>query len=143
MQNSRTITDSIALVRAIPDQDWLSRRDRTSVDFSSTYGRVSQPNTPTLKTSIYHADADRDAYFSPVVFGFGQAEFDHNYSQGFDLQQTYAGGIGWSVFRNPKEGLDLKGGMSDFHAGTFVQPRVDANEGVVCVWQRVARRAGL
>jgi hypothetical protein len=111
-QNSRTITDSVALVRAIPDQDWLARRDRTSVDFSSTYGLVSQPNTPTLKTSIYHADADRDAYFSPAVFGFGQAEFDHNYSQGLDLQQTYVGGIGWSVFKNPNEGLDLKGGMS-------------------------------
>jgi Protein of unknown function, DUF481 len=111
-QNSRTITDSVSLVRAIPDQDWLARRNRTSFDFSSSYGLVSQPNTPTVKTSIYHADAERDEYFSPAAFGFGQAQFDHNYSQGLDLQQTYVGGFGWSVFKNPNEGLDLKGGIS-------------------------------
>jgi uncharacterized protein DUF481 len=111
-QNSRTVTDSIALVKAIPDQDWLARRNRTSFDFSSSYGLVSQPNTPTLKTSIYHADAERDEYFSPAIFVFGQGQFDHNYSQGLDLQQTYVGGFGWSVFKKPNEGLDLKGGFS-------------------------------
>jgi hypothetical protein len=111
-QNSRTITDSVALVRAVPDQDWLARRDRTSFDFSSSYGLLSQPNTPTVKTSIYHADAERDEYFSPAVFAFGQAQYDHNFSQGLDLQQTYVGGVGWSVFKQPNQGLDLKGGIS-------------------------------
>ena len=42
-----------------------------------------------MKTSIYHADAERDEYFSPAVFAFGQAQYDHNFSQGLDLQQTY------------------------------------------------------
>ncbi|MDE3196835.1 MAG: DUF481 domain-containing protein [Acidobacteriota bacterium] len=111
-QNSRTLTDSIALVRVVPTEDWLERRDRTTFNFSSSYGLVTQPNTPTVKTSIYHADAERDEYLSPAIFGFGQALFDHNYSQGLDLQQTYVGGIGWSVFRRPNQTLDLKGGMS-------------------------------
>jgi hypothetical protein len=39
-------------------------------------------------------------------------QFDHNFSQGLDLQQTYVGGLGWSVFKRPNEGLDLKGGLS-------------------------------
>jgi hypothetical protein len=111
-QNSRTITDSVALVRTIPGDDWLARRNRTTFDFSSSYGQVTQPNTPAIKTSIYHADAERDEYFSPAVFAFGEAQFDHNYSQGLDLQQTYEVGIGWSVFRKPNQSLDLKGGVS-------------------------------
>jgi hypothetical protein len=102
-QKSRTITNSIALVRAIRDQDWPTRRNRTGFDFSGSYGLVSQPNTPTVKTSIYHADAERDEYFSPAIFGFGQAQFDHNYSQGLDLQQRV---------QESNEGLDLKGGIS-------------------------------
>lgn len=111
-QNSRTIADSIALVRIVPGEDWLTRRDRTTFDFSSSYGVVMQPNTPTLKTSIFHAEAERDEYVSRSIFGFGQGLFDHNYSQGLDLQQTYVGGIGWSVYKRPNDSLDLKGGMS-------------------------------
>lgn len=111
-QNSRTFTDSIALVRAVPGEDWLARRNRTIVDFSSSYGLVSQKGSPTLKTSIYHADSERDEYFSPKLFGFGQALFDHNFSQGLDLQQTYVGGIGWSVIAKPNKTLDLKAGFS-------------------------------
>lgn len=111
-QNSRTITDSVALVRVVPGEDWLERRDRTIFDFTSSYGLVTQPNTPTVKTSIFHADAERDEYFSRSIFGFGQALFDHNYSQGLDLQQTYVGGIGWSVYKRANQSLDLKGGMS-------------------------------
>jgi hypothetical protein len=111
-QNSRTFTEAIAVVRALPGEDWLARRNRTSMDFSSSYGLVSQPGSPTLKTSIFHADAERDEYFSPKAFGFAQALFDHNYSQGLDLQQTYVGGIGWSVIGKPNQTLDLKAGVS-------------------------------
>jgi hypothetical protein len=111
-QNSRTFTESIALVRGIPTEDWLPRRNRTTLDFSSTYGHLSQPLTPTVKTSIFHADAERDEYFSAAAYGFGQTQFDHNFSQGLDLQQTYSGGIGWTVIRRPNETLDLKGGIS-------------------------------
>jgi hypothetical protein len=111
-QNSRTFNDAITLVRTVPGEDWLARRNRTTLDFSSSYGLVSQKGDPTLKTSIYHADAERDEYFSPRLFGYGQALFDHSYSQGLELQQTYVGGIGWSVISNAKQSLDLKAGVS-------------------------------
>jgi hypothetical protein len=111
-QTSETFNGSINLVRAIPAEDWLARRNRTAFDFSTSYGEQTQPGTPSIKTSIYHADAERDEYFSTAVFAFGQAQFDHNFSQGLDLQQTYVGGVGWSVFKRDNEGLDLKAGMS-------------------------------
>ena len=46
------------------------------------------------------------------MFGFGEASFDHNYSQGLNLQQTYNGGIGWTVVTSAKQELDLKASMA-------------------------------
>jgi hypothetical protein len=111
-QESRTFTGAINLVRTIPDEDWLSRRNRTNVDFSFSYGTLEQPNTPTVKTEIYHADLQRDEYISASLFAFAQGSFDHNFSQGLNLQQTYGGGLGWSAIKRANETLDLKAGVT-------------------------------
>jgi hypothetical protein len=111
-QESRTFTGAIALVRTIPDEDWLRRRNRTEVDFSFSYGTLEQPATPTVKTEIYHGALQRDEYISTSLFAFAQGSFDHNFSQGLDLQQTYSGGLGWSVIKRGNESLDLKAGLS-------------------------------
>lgn len=111
-QKSNTFTGSIGLVRAVPTEDWLDPRNRTTVDFSIAYGKLTQPNTPTLKTSIYHADAEHDEYFTSRVFGFGQLAYHHNFSQGLDLQESYGGGIGWTAIKTANQTLDLKAAMS-------------------------------
>lgn len=108
-QDVRTLNSNVSLVRAVPTENWVDPRDRTTVDFSSSSGNTTQPNTPTIKTSIYHADADRDEYFTPRLYGFGQAAYDHNFSQGLDLQQTYGGGIGYTLIKTAAATLDLKG----------------------------------
>jgi len=111
-QNSTSFSGGVALVRAVPLESWLDPRNRTIVDFSAAYGKVTQPNTPTVKTSIYHTDAERDQYFSPRLYGFGQLAYDHNFSQGLDLQQMYGGGLGWTVIKSAKQSLDVKGSIS-------------------------------
>lgn len=111
-QESETFTGAIRLVRAVPVESWLNAKSRTTVDFTASYGTISQPATPTVKTSIFHGDAEQDEYFSPRLFGFGQAALDHNFSQGLDLQQTYGGGIGWSVLKSDHQTLDLRGSIS-------------------------------
>ncbi len=111
-QDSRTFNGAISLVRAEPSENWLAPRDRTAFDFSTSYGELSQPNTPTIKTSIYHADAERDEYFVDSIFAFGQAVFDHNFSQGLDLQQSYGGGIGWTVIQASNQTLDVKASVN-------------------------------
>jgi hypothetical protein len=65
-----------------------------------------------VKTDIYHLDAERDEYFTSRLFGFGQAAYDHNFSQGLDLEQSYGGGIGWTVVKNAIEELDLKASVN-------------------------------
>lgn len=130
-QNNQTFTGAVSLIRAEPSEDWLNPSYRTSFAYSESYGKLTQPATPTIKSSIFHAAAEQDKYFTPAVFGFGQADFDHNYSQGLDLQQTYNGGIGWTVMKTAVQELDLKGSMSyirqQFLAGTNGVPVASMN----------------
>jgi hypothetical protein len=111
-QNNRTFNGAVSLVRAEPTENWLNPSYRTLIIFSESYGELTQPATPTIKTSIFHGAVEQDQYFRPELFAFGRADFDHNYSQGLDLQQTYTGGIGWTVINTSAQELDLKAGMS-------------------------------
>jgi len=113
-----TFTAGLALVRALPTVPYLPARNRTTFGLQETYGKLTSPVVPqtvppsaaaVTLTSIFHADAERDEYFSPKVFALVQSAFDHNYAQGLDLQQVYGGGIGWTPFTNDKQRLDLKG----------------------------------
>lgn len=110
-QNSVSINSSVNLVRAIPTENWLSPRNRTILDFNDSYGKVTQPGFPEVKTSIFHADGERDEYFDSRWYALGSVAFDHNFSQGLDLQQLYGGGIGWSAIHKANETLDFKGSI--------------------------------
>ena len=115
-QESRTVTAALNLVRAIPVESYLPARNRTLFNFTVSDGRILQPNTPTIKTEIVHADAERDEYLDQShLFVFGQLAFDHNFSQGLDLQQNYAGGLGWTAIKKANETLDVKGSIGYIH----------------------------
>jgi len=62
----------------------------------------------TTLSSIFHADSERDEYFSPRFYALGDVSFDHNYAQGLQLQQIYGGGAGWTPIKSPKQELDVK-----------------------------------
>lgn len=111
-QKSNTVSGSASLVRVVPEENWLDRRHRTAVNVSFDYGKLTQPASPEVKTDIYHLDAERDQYFTSRLFVFGGVDFDHNFSQGLDLQQRYGAGIGWTVVKNPNEELNLRAGMN-------------------------------
>ena len=83
-QDSVSFDTAIHLVRVIPTEAWLPPSNRTTADFSDSYGKVTQPNTPEVRTSIYHADAERDQYFTTAFYGLASVAFDHNFSQGLD-----------------------------------------------------------
>jgi hypothetical protein len=112
-----TLTAGIALVRAMPVVSFLPPRDKTSFDLQETFGKLTSPVIPqtnppspaaVTETSIFHADAERDEYFSERFFALGQTSFDHNYSQGLNLQQIYGGGIGYTALKSAKQELDIK-----------------------------------
>lgn len=111
-QKSTSFNGAVGLARTAPDETWLQPRDHTSFNFSFAYGKLTQPATADVKTDIYHLDVERDEYFSPKLYGFGQLAYDHNFSQGLDLQQSYGAGIGLTVIKNSIEQFDLKASLN-------------------------------
>ena len=116
-QNQYTISGGIGLVRVVPTVTWLDPRNRMALDFSGSYGKITQPSytsagvtvaSTTTKSAIYHADAERDQYVSRRFFVLAQTAFDHNFSQDLELQQIYGGGLGLTIFSTPHHEADLK-----------------------------------
>jgi hypothetical protein len=125
-QDASTFTGGIALVRSEPVESWLPPSTRTLIGFNFADGKVTQPGSLEIKTEIFHAGAEEDKYFSPRLFGFGQAAFDHNYAQGLSLQQNYGGGLGWTAYKTAAAEFDVKAAISYIHqsfsAGAFSAP---------------------
>ena len=116
-----TLSAGLSLVRAIPTVPWMLPRNRTTVDVSESYGKLSTPTIPpttpptppsVVLSSIFHADAERDQYISSRLYALADVSFDHNYGQGLQLQQVYGGGIGYTAIKDAKQELDLK---ADLH----------------------------
>jgi Protein of unknown function, DUF481. len=107
-QKNRTFTAALNLTRSVPDVNWLDLRSRTLFDLNEAYGKLSEPGTPDVKTSLFHAGLEQDWYLSPRVFAFAHGLWDHSFSQGLDLQQIYGPGLGFVVFKRANEELDLK-----------------------------------
>ena len=110
-----TVSGNVALVRQIPTVTFFKARNRTTIDFQENYGVLSTPAIPvanlaavSVKTSIMHADAERDEYVRKNLYLLGTTAFDHNYSQSLDLQQIYGGGVGYTPFSTSLHQLDLK-----------------------------------
>ena len=108
-QNQYSVSGALSLVRLVPTVNWLDPRNRTMMDFTGSYGKITEPGVPTTKSSIFHIDAERDQYFTPRVYALAQTAFDHNFAQNLQLQQIYGGGIGWTIFSTPRHEGDVKG----------------------------------
>ena len=119
-QKGTTLTVAASLVRLSPGVPYLPAHSRSTVNVSESYGTFTSPSIPqtvpptatTIKTNIFHADAEHDHYFSPRLYALADLAFDHNFSQGLQLQQIYGGGLGYTVLQRPIEQLDVK---AEFH----------------------------
>ena len=119
--SATTFTGALNFVRAIPIVGYLPDRNRTTINITETYGTNESPVIPqttppsppvVVQTSIFHADAERDEYFSPRAYALGDVSFDHNFSQGLQFQDVDGVGAGWTVLQSPKQELDLR---ADIH----------------------------
>jgi hypothetical protein len=130
-QTGTTLTAALNLVRALPGVAWLAPKNRSTINVAESYGKNTTPGaipqttppTPsvTTLTNIFHADAEQDRYFTPRFYALGDVAFDHNYSQGLKLQDTFGGGVGWTAIKTAKQELDFK---VDLHYArqTFIPP---------------------
>ncbi|MGA8160182.1 MAG: DUF481 domain-containing protein, partial [Acidobacteriaceae bacterium] len=138
-QQQYTFAGAVDLTRTAPTVNWLDTHNRTSVDFSGSFGKIIQPayssdgvTTPasSSKSSIYHADAERDNYFSPRFYVLAQTVFDHNFAQALDLQQIYGAGIGWTAIKRPTQELDLKSTLQ-YEGQTFIDAPAGQNQNLI------------
>lgn len=120
-QDQTSFNAAVALVRVVPSVTWLDPKNRTLANFNAAYGKTSQPGIPDVKTDIYHGDIERDKYFSKRMFGFGLADFDHNFGQGLRFQQGYGVGVGYTVFNRPNASLDLKADLRYTHQSFYIR----------------------
>jgi hypothetical protein len=117
-QTGQSYNAAINLVRLVPSVDFLPPRTRSTINVLETYGKITQPAIPqtipptlasVTKTNIFHADAEHDKYFDATrLYGLVGVSFDHNYSQGLNLQQIYGIGLGWTVIKTPVHEFDVK-----------------------------------
>lgn len=116
-QSSTTFTGALNFVRQIPTVAYLPRNHRSTLNVTETYGTnttptipPTEPSTPAdvVKTSIFHADAERDQYISSRFYLLADTSFDHNFSSGLQLQQVYGVGLGWTPIQKSVQELDLK-----------------------------------
>lgn len=133
-QKQYTFNGAVALDRTVPTIPWLDSINRTTVGFSGSYGKITEPAytsggtfypSTNSKSAIYHADAERDEYFSTRFYALAQTAFDHNYGQGLDLQQIYGSGIGNTLIKQPKQVFDVKATVQ-YEKQDFI----DASDGV-------------
>ncbi len=111
-QNTSLYQVDTALKRSIPTVSWLEPKLRTTVDFTLSAGKTTQPGTETTITNIFHVGGERDEYFSPRGYYLQVFSLDHNYAQGLVLQQKYGGGIGATLFKKKERELDI---TADLH----------------------------
>jgi hypothetical protein len=138
-QKQYTFNGAVALVRVVPTVSWLNPRKRTIVDFTGSYGKITEDGyisegvfypATSIKSSIYHAGAEQDWYFTPRVYFLAQTAFDHNFSQGLDLQQIYGGGLGWTVVKQPKQELDLQATIQ-YEKQNFINATDGTNQNLI------------
>lgn len=138
-QKQYTFSGGLALARIVPTVSWLNPTNRTTIDFTGSYGKITQraytsegvfyPATNS-KSSIFHAAAERDQYFSPRMYFLAQTSFDHNYGQGLNLQQVYGSGLGYTVLKRPKQELDFKGTMQ-YEKQEFINAKDGINQNLI------------
>jgi hypothetical protein len=134
-QTGQSYNLAVTLARLIPSVDFLPPRTRTTVNALETYGKITQPAIPqtipptlasTTKTSIFHADAEHDKYFTPKLYGLVGVSFDHNFSQGLNLQQIYGAGIGLTLIKTPVQEFDVKADVH-YERQNFQPPTPNTN----------------
>jgi hypothetical protein len=94
-----------------------------------TFNKLTEPVIPqtvppspasVARTHIFHTDFEHHRYFTPKLYALGSVAFDHNSTQGLDLQQAYGAGLGATLVDDEVQQLDLQGDLH-YMRQNFVQ----------------------
>jgi hypothetical protein len=101
-QDFRSVSFDFHAARNDPEEAWIRQRSRTLLHFQNVSGETKSAEA-VVKISVVNAMAEYDHYLTPRIYLFGMASFEHNYSQGLDLRQSYGGGPGFVLLRSERQ----------------------------------------
>ena len=128
-QKTNTFTTTVNAVRERPATLNFERHFRSTFGLAALLSHAeetgSNVTSHTLTTSLRE-----DFLFSPRDFAFGMAQVDHISTEGLYLRQTFGGGFGVDVIKNPNTTFSLLGGLTYQHEHFNAAPTVDGINGL-------------
>ncbi len=117
-QQTNTFTTTIAAVRERPAAPIFQMHTRTNFGLTTLLSHAeadgSNVTSHTLSTNLRE-----DLLFTPTNFVFGMAQLDHISTEGLYMRQTYGGGFGRDVIKNPRTTFSVIGGLTAQHEKFF------------------------
>jgi putative salt-induced outer membrane protein YdiY len=117
-QDTDTITTTINAVRERPEAPIFQSHLRTTFGLTTILSQATQDSSR-LTSHTLSSVVREDYVFTPDNFVFGLAQIDHVSTQGLYLRQTYGGGFGHSLVKNPKTNFSVLGGLTMVHEKFF------------------------
>lgn len=96
-----------------------TRNDKTTINFSTLYGRDNRSDVTISDTTGGSLRYDRN--INPKLFAYGSSDFLTNGLQNLDLRSILSSGFGWHAVKDKQQTLDVFGG------GTWTREQYSAS----------------
>ena len=117
-QDSSTVATTINAVRERPQGPIFQSHLRTNFGVTALLSHAVQDSS-SLTSHTISSNLRQDFLFTPTNFVFALAQIDHVSTQGLYLRQTYGGGFGHDLIKNPSTTFSLLGGVTLVHEKFF------------------------
>jgi hypothetical protein len=128
--------------------DRKTTSDEIKMYTSSIYSTAGAIAGGTVTANEIMGGVRYDKNINPRLFAFVSGDFVHNALQSLNLQQIYAGGLGWHAINQPNTTLDLLGGVNytrESYTGTIApgaSATVDRNFPALTLGDSFAKKIG-
>ena len=129
-QDTRTFTTTINAVRERPATPIFTPHWRTNFDLATLLSNSTE-NGVFVDSHTFSTDVRPQYLFTESNFVFGLVQFDHISTQGLYWRQTYGGGYGRDLIKNPNTTFSVLGGLTYVHEKFFDGSWDDSAQGLI------------
>ncbi|MGA2984886.1 MAG: DUF481 domain-containing protein [Terriglobia bacterium] len=117
-QQTNTFTTTINAVRERPAAPIFQEHTRTNFGIMALLSHANEDDN-SITSRTFSSNLREDFLFTPDNFAFGMVQLDHISTEGLYLRQTYGGGFGRDVIKNPRTTFTLISGLTAQHEKFF------------------------
>jgi putative salt-induced outer membrane protein YdiY len=129
-QETNTFTTTLAAVRERPAEPIFDKHFRTTFNVTALIAHASQDGS-NVTTHTLSALLRQDYLLSATNFVFGLAQLDHISTEGLYMRQTYGGGFGRQIVKNPRTSFNVIGGLTAQHEKFFTGLSDETLDGLI------------